>query len=118
MAAESTTLLAFLERCIVPYLYGFSYFERHGVMPFGELEHGRAGLLQDFAALFGVEEDAAEMCVRLAAMPQRKANRHRCPCGSGLRVGECHNIRLNEIRNGVGRRALSHALQELHSVSR
>lgn len=118
IAAEFRTLLDFVERCVVPYLYGFSYFELHGVMPFGELEHGRAGLIQDLAALFGVDEDAAEGCLRLAAMPRRKANRHKCPCGSGRTLGECHNIKLNDIRNRAGRHALSHALRELRSAAR
>jgi hypothetical protein len=29
-----TTLERFVTKCVVPYLYGHAYFEKHGVMPF------------------------------------------------------------------------------------
>ena len=31
------------------------YFERHGTLPFGQLNHGKAGIRQDFASLFGID---------------------------------------------------------------
>ena len=50
------SLLRFVERCLIPYLYGFSYFQRHqGKLPFGELAHGAEGIRQDYKDLFGVE---------------------------------------------------------------
>ena len=39
--------------CVILYLYGYSHFERYGVMPFGELKHGAEGLREDLASLFG-----------------------------------------------------------------
>ena len=30
------SLLGFVERCLIPYLYGRSYFEKHHTMPFGD----------------------------------------------------------------------------------
>ena len=41
--------------CVILYLYGYSHFERYGVMPFGELKHGAEGLREDLASLFGRE---------------------------------------------------------------
>ena len=55
IVAESPSVLRFVERCVIPYLYGYSHFERHGVMPFGELKHGAEGVREDLASLFGTE---------------------------------------------------------------
>lgn len=104
IASESRSLTRFVDRCVIPYLYGRSYFEKHGTMPFGELAHGDDGILQDLAAIFGVNgrADPGEF-VRLAALRRREANKHSCPCGSGRRLGRCHNRRVNHLRGRLGR---------------
>jgi hypothetical protein len=97
-------LLSFVENCLIPYLYGYSYFERHAAWPFGELKHGEEGIHEDFASLFGIGPDeSVEEFVRLAAMKKRLANRARCPCESGRRVGRCHGRRINQLRKRLGR---------------
>jgi hypothetical protein len=101
----SHSILRFVERIVVPYFYSRSYFERHSVMPFGELDHGEAGILQDLAAIFGVEAGfVARGLVRLAAMKRAEANKQRCPCGSGRRLGRCHCRSVNALRWRLGRR--------------
>jgi len=113
---QSPTLVAFVQFCVIPYLYGFAFQERFQTLPFGELSHGMAGLREDYAELFGVkgEKLAVEM-VRLASLNKRDANRRPCPCGSGKRVGKCHNRRVNEMRELLGRKWLA---DEFHRLSR
>ncbi len=102
--SERPTLLTFIQKCVIPYLYAFSYFQKYGVLPFGDLAHGLKGIRQDYASLFGVkDEDAAGKMVRLASMKKRSANKYPCPCGSGRRVGKCHNRRINQLRKQLGR---------------
>ena len=104
MLFETPTLLAFVERALIPYLYSRSYYERHGTMPFGELEHGVKGLLQDVADLFLASgDDAAIEYVRVSAMTRRQANKERCPCSSGRRLGTCHHRSVNMLRDRLGR---------------
>ncbi len=104
IAWESRSLSRFVERCVIPYLYGRSYFEKHGVMPFGELAHGDDGIREDLAAIFGVDGRCdLDDFVRLAAMRRREANKQPCPCGSGRRLGRCHNRRVNTLRGRLGR---------------
>lgn len=99
------SLERFVTRCLVPYLYGHSHFERHGIMPFSELHHGPAGIRQDLLSLYGVRsETAVDDFVRLTALSVRVANKAPCPCGSGRRLGRCHNVRVNELRRLLGRR--------------
>lgn len=103
----SRSLLRFVERCVIPYLYGYSYFVKHGAPPFGELEHGELGSVQDLASLLGVEDlNLAFSYCALAATKRRRANRQPCPCNSGRRLGRCHNRKVNALRHRVGRLVL------------
>jgi len=98
------TLPSFVTRCLIPYLYGFTYKERHGKLPQGELTHGRKGLIQDYMALFHLASDSAclEM-IHLASFKKRVANKKPCFCGSGIRLGRCHNRKVNDARRRLGR---------------
>jgi hypothetical protein len=54
--------------------------------------------------LFGVGPEAAVLgFVNLVAMKKRIANKKLCACGSGLRLGRCHNRRVNWLRDRLGR---------------
>lgn len=102
------SLLRFVERCVIPYLYGYSYSLKHGPPPFGELAHGEFGSLQDLARLLGAKDlDLAFRYCVLAATTRRSANRQLCPCGSGRRLGRCHNRKVNALRKRVGRSVLA-----------
>jgi len=113
---KSQSILRFVERCVIPYLYGYSYFVKHGAPPFGELEHGELGSLQDLAGLLGIEDLklAVDFCV-LAATKKGRANKRPCPCGSGRRLGRCHNRKVNTLRERVGRLVL---VAEMRTIAR
>jgi hypothetical protein len=115
LSAGRPSLRRFIDKCVVPYLYGHSYFEKYKVMPFSELGHGDPGVIQDLASIFGASSDAAVRgFVRLAALSTRIANKAPCPCGSGRRLGTCHNWRVNSLRRQLGRtwfRAVLHELE-------
>ena len=110
----SPSLLRFVERCVIPYLYGYSYSVKHGAPPFGELAHGELGSLQDLAGLLGVQDFAlaARYCM-LAATKRRRANKQACPCGTGRRLGRCHNRRVNALRKRVGRAVLASEMRTI-----
>lgn len=102
--SDRSPLLSFVEKCVIPTLYGQSYFERHGILPFGELKHGSDGIREDLAALFGVDdEDAAIEFAKLAALRKRVANKRPCACRSGKRLGRCHHRRVNMLRERLQR---------------
>ena len=107
--AETPSLLSFVERCLIPYLYGYSIVESGGTLPFGELSHGAHGLRDDLASMIGViniPDDNNQVLlgfVRLLAMKKRKANKRPCPCGTGIPLGRCHNRNLNVLRDKLGR---------------
>jgi hypothetical protein len=112
--ASSPSLLRYVERCVIPYLYGYSYSVKHGAPPFGELAHGELGSLQDLAGLLGVDDlSVAFRYCALAAVKRRRANKQLCPCGSGRRLGRCHSRRVNGLRKRVGRTVLSSEMSSI-----
>lgn len=116
--AGSPSVLRFIERCVIPYLYGYSHFLKTGKMPFGELDHGELGSLQDLATLLGMEMGPAIPYCLLATTKRRRANKQRCPCGSGRRVGRCHNRKVNMLRDRVGRLVLVKEMQTIAAAFR
>lgn len=103
---EGPTVSGFIERAVVPYLYGHAVFSRFGEMPFGELDHGYAGLAHDARRIFRLPgRTSPEEFFRLAGMKRRVANKRSCPCHSGLRLGRCHARSVNDARRRLGRGA-------------
>ena len=99
-------LTEFVRRGIVPYLYAASYREQTGgPYPFGELAHGRAGLLDDYADILGLagHKQAVE-ALALLGFKRRLANKRSCPCGCGRRLGVCpFNEKVRTLRGQFGR---------------
>lgn len=93
------TLPGFIENIAIPYLYNHSHWETYGILPLGELEHGGPGLVADYERIFKVT--GAKSCIGMLSMlgtKKRIANKQPCPCGSGERLGRCHNSVLNPLR--------------------
>jgi hypothetical protein len=116
--AGSSSVLRFVERGVIPYLYGYSYLVKTGKMPFGELHHGELGSLQDLAELLGMEMKSAIPYCMLATMKRRRANKRPCPCGSGRRLGRCHNRKVNALRDRVGRLVLVNEMRTIAAAFR
>lgn len=85
------TLVAFVEKCLVPFLYAASWRAR-GMpgFPFDELAHGAAGLVDDYERLFSIKgRKRVAYALLLLATQKRVANKMLCPCGCGLRLAKC-----------------------------
>lgn len=98
---HSKDLSEFAEKCLIPHLYAVSVKLRNGgELPFGELKHGKAGLIDDYSDLFGISDpDQVARTLILLGMKKQRANKRPCPCGCGKRLGKCKfHLRLNEIR--------------------
>lgn len=115
IARQEERLAPFARRAIVPYLYAASFRETtDGPYPFGELAHGRTGLLDDYAQMLSLERpEQVAQALTLAAMPKRLANKRPCPCGCGRRLGVCqYNETIKSLRSRFGRCVLEIAYRE------
>lgn len=91
---------------MIPFLYAASCREKDGgKLPFSELSHGKAGLLDDYELILGLE-GARSVSVALMAVSQRKriANKIDCPCACGRRLGNCEfRWKLATLRSEANR---------------
>lgn len=87
---EYPAVTKFVEKILDPFLYAVTYKVKHDIYPFGDLDHGEDGLIDDYEQLFNVKEKAAVLLV-LAALGKRKreANKLPCQCGCRRRIGKC-----------------------------
>lgn len=94
------TLIGFAEECLVPYLYGMSHKLEHGTFPFGELEHGEPGVIDDYLDLLGLMSRRQVIrALTLLGMKKRLANKRPCPCGCSKRLGACpYHFKMIELR--------------------
>lgn len=119
IARDANGLAPFGQLAIVPYLYAASFRERTGgPFPFGELAHGRAGLLDDYAQMLGLEQpEQVAQALALGAMRKRLANKYPCPCGCGRRLGVCpYRKSLSAFRDLFGRPVISAAYRQAVGV--
>ena len=94
---QQPRLLGFVNRLVVPFLYGYCYWKKHGEHPFGEEEHGAEGILQHYvdALRLDSKEVAASVVCYLYEYGYR--GHHPCPCGSGRVVRDCHGTMLWDL---------------------
>lgn len=83
--AERPSLLCFARDLVVPFLFAFSYKETYGKMPFGELAHGVAGLLDYYSRFFGTPTEQTVSLLKYLVRDEGDSGIAfaKCPCGSG-----------------------------------
>ena len=91
---EDPTLLGFVNRLVIPYLYGYCYFRKHGHHPFKEAAHGYEGILDHYKDSLGLREDLSALKVICVLLEYGYRGHHDCPCGSGQTVRTCHGPKL------------------------
>jgi len=96
--AQHPTLLGYIERQVVPFLFGYSYKAKYGAMPFGELPHGTPGILQYYRELFGVDQNMKTLGLLKILADGNYRGHMPCPCGKGPKLRNCHGPQLLEIK--------------------
>lgn len=99
------SVVGFVHGLVIPYLFAHASVTRGLALPFGELDHGVAGLeaeVRDELRL-GPAVDVHEFLV-LAGRRRRVANQDRCFCGSGRLLRVCHADVVNRFRAELGRK--------------
>jgi hypothetical protein len=94
-------LVGWAGNCLVPYLHAMSHkLAPGGSFPFGELAHGKQGIIDDYVELLGLKERGQVVrTLELLGMKRRTANKAACPCGCGRRLGRCSfNKGLDNVR--------------------
>lgn len=120
IAKSANDFTDFVQQTLVPYLYAISQFEKTGKsFPFGELKHGKAGLLEDYVELLQLRSPQQVGCtLSLLAMKKRLANKKPCPCDCGSRLGVCpYNKTVRQLRKRHGRAVFKRELSYLRTLA-
>ena len=107
-------LMGFLDQFVAPYLAWQVYYEAHGCAgPFGERSHGALGILEFYAEILSVTEHKfIPGLMALIGSHARPKGHIPCPCGSGLRLRDCHaqavwqcygKLRQQDVLNDLSR---------------
>ena len=94
---EQPTLLGFVDRLLVPYLYGYCFWRKHGYHPFDEAAHGYEGILRYYVDTLGLRGPLEALAVICFLFEHGYRGHHDCPCGSGLKVRACHGPVLRAL---------------------
>lgn len=115
--AQGRTLLHFINRLLIPYLFSYTYYRAHDELPHGELSHGLLGLLEYYQDFFNTGPVTAMKLLKPLAdgiFPQMS----KCPCGSGKLVKACHGPKLAELRNCYSREEFEAELRAMVLMAR
>lgn len=112
-------LITFVKTLVIEYLYGYSFFEKHSQMPFGELSHGGPGLREYYSEIFNTD-DVWIILALLKIMADGSYRGHNlCPCGSGKILRKCHGPVMLELLINQGKdRFLNDSIFIMDELSR
>lgn len=95
--ADDNHLLGYIEKLVIPFLYSFSYKEKYGQLPYGELAHGAKGIMDFYQELF----KTSKLYMAMGLLQILGSGRYRghvlCPCKSNLRLRNCHGEHIKYL---------------------
>ena len=89
---EDPRLLTFIKTLVIEYLYGYSYYDKYGQMPFGELSHGGPGIREYYLELFNTNDVRIILALLKIMADGSYRGHHYCLCGSGKILRKCHGL--------------------------
>lgn len=106
---SGSTITDFIEKLVVPYLFGLCTFEKTGKWPWGEYSHGCIGLLEYYAAhadqaskddILWIAEDFKldNNWKEYERQIHKPRGNRKCLCGSGKSIQECHALAWEGIK--------------------
>lgn len=87
---EDSSLIGFVDRYLVSYLYSASYYRKYGVYPYGERAHGVAGIYEYYFELFQTENRTLVHKLLLIIYQDKYRGHVPCVCGSEFKLRDCH----------------------------
>ncbi len=96
-------IIFFLNEFVAPFLVWQTYYDEHGhPPPWGQRSHYDQGVLEFYSELLGITVGQnVEAFMRLLAHKNQPKGHEECPCGSALRLRDCHSELIHYARQQV-----------------
>jgi len=95
--SNEPSILNYINNLLIPYLYRFSFSQKHGKAPFGDYSHGALGLIEYYLEQLDVSSISTLVQMLLVVLDHKYRGHSICPCGSTKRLRDCHGIKLQEL---------------------
>ena len=95
--SQQPTLLGFINKLVVPYLYGYCYWKKYSEHPFGERRPGGEGIIQYYIEQLHLNDEFTALAFIRFLYEHGYRGHERCPCGSGRKVLKCHGPTLRAL---------------------
>ncbi len=97
---KNPTLLAFIEKILIPHLYSFTYQLKHNSkMPYDDQKHGGEGIIDFYCNFFGINDNVSVMGFLKLLAENKYKGHYICPCKSGDKLKHCHGAKLFKMKN-------------------
>jgi hypothetical protein len=113
---EQPSLIGFVNRLVIPYLYGYCYWKQHGRHPFDEQQHGHEGIVQHYMDTLHLADELAALAVVCFLFEYGYRGHHLCPCGSVLKVRNCHGPALRALHQHHNPQTLRHDFVSIFEI--
>ncbi len=89
LASPRDGLHCYFETCVLPFLYKVTHLIKYKTIP-DELAHYTSGLVDQYSKLFKISGiDSIYRALLALSLNWRNANKVKCPCDCGQRLGVC-----------------------------
>lgn len=99
---------AFFEFLLDPYLYRFSYLRKHSNEPYPARGLGLLGQDQWLKEYFKTNDTFAVLNILRYIIEYGYHRQNECPCGSGMKIRNCHKDQIREIKECVPMNSLAY----------
>jgi len=115
--SKKPEILCFLDGFVAPFLVWQAYYDTHHKPPlWGERPHFTDGIIDYYAELLHINKGLSVVeFMRLLARKNHPKGHEICPCGSGLRLRNCHRELIYSTREKI---AWQYVAKDLQAVLR
>ncbi len=99
--SENKTLLGFVDKLLIPYLYSYSMYLKTKILPAGERSHNIQGILEFYIDGFNVKTKNDVIKILTYIIKGEHYYNHLCPCGSRKRIVDCHRQKMIDYKNKI-----------------
>lgn len=94
---KNRTIIGFIDKLLIPFLYRFSYIQKFNAEPFPDRAHGLKGIIEFYTQELKCNDFDAVVNFLTLLSKKKIRGHHKCPFGSGKQLRDCHIQKVIEL---------------------